>query len=242
MPGRRRVARADRPARLQSRCNGIGDLTSGATIGGATAYQLLPWGAPAAVSEKMQSIWRATCRAAAEQGGHEPLLAEAMVDRDVELHLVGEGGTVRVVRGPGPEVLTQKGKLLTLTAKEAVGCGLARAVADDADALGRMLGHAKWSKSPGKAEQIVAGYALGLQRAVERVRTLHGRFQDYVRNAYDAAKPARSRASYAVSAIAAVREAKKLGDEYPQLHLNPAQMDATIQKLNDYQQQFQRRR
>lgn len=217
-------------------------VASGATIGGATAYQVLPWGAPAAVAEKMQSVWRATCRAAAEQGGHEGLLAEAMVDSDVELHVVREGGTARVLRGAGKDMLTSKGKLLTLTAKEAVGCGLARAVADDPDSLGRMLGYPKWSKSPGKAEQIVAGYALGLQRAVERVRGLHGRFQGYIRSAYDAARPAQSRASYAASAMAAVREAKKLGDEYPQLRLNQAQMDETIRKLSEYHQQLQRRR
>src|SRR5690606_20534529 len=61
-----------------------------------------------AAPEKYQSYMRALMRATAEAKGRDPKLAEAFVDQDVDL----------------PE-LKEKGKLLSLTSKEAVRVGLA---------------------------------------------------------------------------------------------------------------------
>jgi len=85
-------------------------MTEGATIGAATPVQLSPTGGEASpVEEKTVSYARKEFRATAESRGRPLAIAEAMVDRDVEI--------------PG---LNPKGKLLTLTTNEA----LARKVAD----------------------------------------------------------------------------------------------------------------
>ena len=39
-------------------------------------------------------------RNSAEEGGHEPLLGDAMIDNSVELHLEMEGGKAVVREGP----------------------------------------------------------------------------------------------------------------------------------------------
>src|SRR5918996_736596 len=79
----------------------IGD---GGTIGAATPVQMgQPGGAPQPVEEKTVSYVRKEFRATAEARKRPPLIAEAMVDADVEI--------------PG---LIEKGKLLTLTTDEAL--------------------------------------------------------------------------------------------------------------------------
>ena len=85
-------------------------MTEGATIGAATPVQMSPTGGEASpVEEKTVSYVRKEFRATAESRGRPLAIAEAMVDRDVEI--------------PG---LNPKGKLLTLTTNEA----LVRKVAD----------------------------------------------------------------------------------------------------------------
>ena len=79
-------------------------MAEGGTIGAATPVQIGMPGAPAQpVAEKTVSYMRKEFRATAEKRGRPPLIAEAMVDGDVEI----------------PEVI-EKGKLLTLTTDEAL--------------------------------------------------------------------------------------------------------------------------
>jgi membrane-bound serine protease (ClpP class) len=79
-------------------------MADGGTIGAATPVQMGQPGAPAQpVEEKTVSYVRKEFRATAESRKRPPLIAEAMVDADVEI--------------PG---LIEKGKLLTLTTEEAM--------------------------------------------------------------------------------------------------------------------------
>jgi membrane-bound serine protease (ClpP class) len=94
-------------------------MADGGTIGAATPVELGAPGAPAQpVAEKTVSYMRKEFRATAESRKRSPLLAEAMVDADVEI--------------PG---VTAKGKLLTLTTQEALKHKLADARADTVDAV-----------------------------------------------------------------------------------------------------------
>ncbi|MFQ5898494.1 MAG: nodulation protein NfeD [Candidatus Methylomirabilia bacterium] len=94
-------------------------MAEGGTIGAATPVRLGQPGAPAQpVAEKTVSYMRKEFRATAESRKRPPLLAEAMVDADVEIQGVIE-----------------KGKLLTLTTEEALKHQLADFRADDLDAL-----------------------------------------------------------------------------------------------------------
>src|SRR5262249_56202037 len=79
-------------------------MADGGTIGAATPVQIGQPGSPAQpVEEKTVSFVRKEFRATAESRRRPPLIAEAMVDPDVEI--------------PG---LIEKGKLLTLTTEDAL--------------------------------------------------------------------------------------------------------------------------
>jgi membrane-bound serine protease (ClpP class) len=94
-------------------------MADGGTIGAATPVATgAPGGAAQPVEEKTVSYMRKEFRATAESRKRPPLLAEAMVDADVEI--------------PG---VIAKGKLLTLTTEEALKHGLADFRADSLPAV-----------------------------------------------------------------------------------------------------------
>jgi len=98
-------------------------MAEGGTIGAATPVQIGLPGAPAQpVEEKTVSYMRKEFRATAEARKRPPLLAEAMVDADVEI--------------PG---VIEKGKLLTLTTDEALEHQLADFRADRLDGVLNLL-------------------------------------------------------------------------------------------------------
>ena len=94
-------------------------MADGGTIGAATPVQIGLPGAPAQpVAEKTVSYMRKEFRATAEQRNRPALIAEAMVDADVEI----------------PDII-QKGKLLTLTTKEALDVKVADFQANTLEAV-----------------------------------------------------------------------------------------------------------
>lgn len=84
------------------------------------------------VGEKISSAWRAYLASLAEQHGRPGVLARAMVDKEIEVvEVAGVDGSLFVEpvnRKTQQEVIhtwSTKGSLLTLTAEEAVKCGIA---------------------------------------------------------------------------------------------------------------------
>lgn len=119
-------------------------MAPGSVIGAATPMMMSPIGGvqdmPEEVQEKMTSAVAAMVRAAAEQGGHDPHLAEAMVRADIEYSINGK-------------VISEKGRLLTLTNEEAselVGDPpkpiLSEGTVEDVDALLETIGLANAEK------------------------------------------------------------------------------------------------
>lgn len=99
-------------------------MASGATVGAATPVLLgQPGGEAQPVSEKSVSYMRKEFRATAETRQRPPLIAEAMVDVDVEI--------------PG---LIEKGKLLTLTTDEALKHGIADFRAENVESVLQSIG------------------------------------------------------------------------------------------------------
>jgi membrane-bound serine protease (ClpP class) len=117
-------------------------MADGGTIGAATPVQIGQPGAPAQpVEEKTVSYVRKEFRATAESRKRPPLIAEAMVDADVEI--------------PG---LIKKGKLLTLTTEEALKYKIADFRADSVESVLEQLGLAGAQvrrASPNWAENMV---------------------------------------------------------------------------------------
>jgi membrane-bound serine protease (ClpP class) len=98
-------------------------IAQGGTIGAATPVQMGQPGAPAQpVEEKVVSYVRKEFRATAEARKRPPLIAEAMVDADVEI----------------PD-LVAKGKLLTLTTEEALQHKIADFRADTIEEVVKQL-------------------------------------------------------------------------------------------------------
>jgi hypothetical protein len=118
-------------------------------FGAATAYADDDWFGPRLLREKYQSAWRAVARNSAEEGGHEPLLAEAMIDNLMELHVETVDGKKVVQEGPGPNMLTKPGRILTLTSREAVNCGLVADIVEDLKELGEKLKYKDWKECQG---------------------------------------------------------------------------------------------
>jgi membrane-bound serine protease (ClpP class) len=133
-----------------------------ASFGSAQAIQVGPTGiqgvsADEVVEEKLDSTWRASFRAFAQERGRSADLAEAMVDRDVTVRLVRIGppdaGEERIVgdsewndlRQRGEEVklletLSSSDSLLNLTATEAVRLHMASGRADTLDEVLSQVG------------------------------------------------------------------------------------------------------
>ena len=84
-------------------------MTSSATIGAAKPIMLTPQGALPG-DEKTVSFLRAKFSALAESNGHNPDLAMAMVDEDIELRAfkVGTKVLVKAVNGPSRSTVVQK--------------------------------------------------------------------------------------------------------------------------------------
>ena len=117
-------------------------MANGGTIGAATPVQIGQPGAPAQpVEEKTVSYVRKEFRATAEARKRPPRIAEAMVDRDVEI----------------PRLI-QKGKLLTLTTAEALKHKVADFRAETVESVLQQLGLAGAQvkrASPNWAEGLV---------------------------------------------------------------------------------------
>lgn len=120
------------------------------------------------LDEKSRSFVRAKFRALAEENGHDPLIGEAMVDRDIELYGYTDAAGRFVIQktdrapadtsdddadaapaGPPPglppdaKAISPRGSLLTLTADEAVTYGLGEFKARDID---EVVEHFKWAE------------------------------------------------------------------------------------------------
>jgi membrane-bound serine protease (ClpP class) len=118
-------------------------MANGGTIGAATPVQMGQPGAPAQpVEEKTVSYVRKEFRATAEARKRPPLIAEAMVDADVEI--------------PG---LIQKGKLLTLTTEEALKHKVADFRAETLESVLKQLGF-----PDAQARRVSPNWAEGVVR------------------------------------------------------------------------------
>jgi ATP-dependent protease ClpP protease subunit len=143
-----------------------------------------------AAPEKIQSVWRSICRRAAEIGGHSSLYAEAMVDPALQIRLVEKDGrkTVEQFLTPTEEdarenrILKTSGKLLTLTGKEAVRCGLARAVvAQFGEVEKKASGLAGWRPVSDRGEKIMDSFRAKVEKAEKTFEAEAKKFSDSLR-------------------------------------------------------------
>jgi ATP-dependent protease ClpP protease subunit len=129
-------------------------MASASSIGAASTVALVPDG-PAdfeelygkTVAEKVNSAWRAYLASLAEQNRRPGLLAGAMVDKNLEVIEVKDKENRVFIdpvdRKPQQQLVhtwSKKGSLLTLTAEQAVNCGIADKVVKSRRELLHLLG------------------------------------------------------------------------------------------------------
>jgi membrane-bound serine protease (ClpP class) len=148
---------------------------------GAAAPVIIAGGEAESAGEKTVAAVRSQMAALAELNGHPPGIALAMVDADVELWEVrcfGETGVLTLQELERLEweetpvervaVVNPSGKLLSLTAGEAVRFGLARGLSDDRESLLEALGTEGPVREsvPGAADQALSWISSGPIQAV----------------------------------------------------------------------------
>ncbi len=129
-------------------------MAPGTSIGAAAPVTIGADGSMQPAGEKVVSAVRTQMAALAEKNGYPVELALAMVDLDLEVWEVEDGGKVRLITLPELErlekerpkevrriqLVSPKGKLLSLTAKEAERYGLSRGTVEDLPSLAKILG------------------------------------------------------------------------------------------------------
>ena len=139
-----------------------------ASIGATVPFRMTENG-PEDVAAKFRSVIEARMRAAVARGGHADLLIRGMSEMDLELFLDEEHGKP-VLRTSAPgTVIKSKGQILTLTADEAVKCGLADGTAADMAELGKRVVGSPWHESTRRPWNMVVA-TDGMRK--ERLREL----------------------------------------------------------------------
>ncbi len=152
-------------------------MADGTSIGAAAPVIAGADGKMEAAGEKTTSAVRSQMASLAEKNGHPASIALAMVDADVELWEIEVDGKVRaaseadivrlekdrgakIERGPA---VSQKGKLLSLTAREAERYGLSSGTVDELPALLELLGASGGANemTPTAADQVVSFLVSG---------------------------------------------------------------------------------
>ena len=144
------------------------------TIGGAVVFRIGPAGTLWNIEEKFESILRAEFRAAVTRAGHNPLILEGMMSTAGALSLRKTEKGVEVIRGTQKDanVIKPQGRILTMTADEAVSCGLAIASVAKVGDCNKPLGVEKWRAMPSPAEQIFKEWDRKITRAEADYKSL----------------------------------------------------------------------
>jgi membrane-bound serine protease (ClpP class) len=136
-----------------------------AVMGAGVPFRFGPDGTPANLEEKFASAARAQMRAAASSGGHNDLILRGMMEPELELVVTaGDDGKPEISEATaaplfGTTPFKSKGRILTLTAPEAVQCGLAGGVAADVDGLHAAMGLSAWHKGDDAAWYVLSDAA-----------------------------------------------------------------------------------
>lgn len=171
-------------------------MEDAASIGAAVPFRVLSGSAE--VDEKMQSAFRAKFRAMSEKRGHLKILADAMVDTpDSDIVQVFIGDEMRVVTREDAanlkkehgekfkmgNVVCGKGKILTMTTKEALELTFIQARVNDRDQLTAALGFD--SAVFKEADWITEQVKKAAEENQEKFEKLRNEFNKHIQLAMD---------------------------------------------------------
>ena len=107
---------------------------------------------------------------AAKHGKHDELLVRGLIDPELQLAVSKEEGKVVIREGRAGLPLSEKGKALTLTGKQAMEAGLAKGVADSVYEMKTSLGIEKWRKVDGKGWAMLSQQAIKYRREADKAK------------------------------------------------------------------------
>lgn len=207
-----------------------------------------------AVGEKFSSAWQAYLASLAEQNRRPGLLARAMINKDIEVIEVSEAQPVlrkddktaeqtgrRLFiepfnKRPGQRLVrtwSRKGSLLTLTAAEAVKCGIADGVVNSRYELFRKLDAAD-------AEVVINDDVQKARTELERARGQLNRIRKSIDLKVKQSKhpqPVRKVLKILRSAKSEFKTLIKMAKKYPDLNLD---VQALEDELNSIQAEYER--
>lgn len=205
-------------------------MANGTSIGAATVVGLSEKGPTDikktfgdTVGEKLSSAWQAYLASLAEHNRRPGLLARAMIDKDIEVIEVSEADRKLFIepfnRRPEQRVVhtwSKKGSLLTLTAAEAVKCGIGDGIVNSRGELLRKLDAAT-------ADFVIKNDA---QKAREELRRAQGQL-NRIRKSIDLKIKQSGQRQPRAKVLKTLRSARaefktliKLAKKYPDLGLN----------------------
>jgi membrane-bound ClpP family serine protease len=209
-----------------------------AVVGAATAVTLSAGGTKGLkesydteVAEKISSAWRAYLASLAEQSNRPKLLAGAMVDKDLEVIEVSEADRRLFIdpvnKTPEQTIVhtwSKKGSLLTLTAEEAVQCGIADKVVNTRRELLRHL-------NAGNAEIVTDDSFQKAGKQFERAKQRFHRLS----NSLDLKIKQWKQTQIPVRGMKLLRDIRKdyktliaLAQRYPDLNVNVRALEAQL--------------
>jgi hypothetical protein len=191
------------------------------------------------VGEKFSSAWRAYLASLAERNNRPGLLARAMVDKDIEVIEVSQGGRKFFIepenKKPGQTIVqtwSKKDSLLTLTAAEAVKCQIADEVIESRNDLLRLF--------QAESAQIVIN--TDAEKAVREFKKVQLRFDELCRKLdlnLKQLEHTRTR-SRGMGLLRTIQQDFKslilLSKRYEDLHLNTQELQARLNTVEAFYQ------
>lgn len=187
------------------------------------------------VDEKMSSVWRAYLASLAQQNNRPGLLARAMVDSSIEVIEVNDSSKRLFIepinKRPGQQTVrtwNKSGSLVTLTAEEAVECGIADGLVNSQQELLKQM-------QAGDANVVVdkkiASARRELQIAQRRADDIE-KSLDLKAKQFEYPQPAGKALSIMRGARTDFETLKTLAQKYPDLNIDIKEVEEILNSIN----------
>jgi len=187
------------------------------------------------VDEKSSSIWRAYLASLAQKNNRPGLLARAMVDSSIEVIEVNEASKRLFIepvnKRPDQQIVhtwNKSGSLVTLTAEEAVDCGIADGLAESQEELLQQLdaGHANI-----EVDKKIASARREIQIVQRRVDQIE-KSLDLKAKQFQYQMPAGKALSTMRGARKDFETLKMLAEKYPDLNIDIKDVEEILNSIN----------
>jgi membrane-bound ClpP family serine protease len=186
------------------------------------------------VDEKSSSVWRAYLASLAQQNNRPGLLARAMVDNSIEVIEVNDASKRRFIepinKRPDQQTVrtwNKSGSLVTLTAEEAVECGIADGMVSSQQELLRQL-------QAGDANVVVDKKIASARREMQIVQRRVDEIEkslDLKTKQFDYPQPVGKALSIMRGATSDFETLKTLAQKYPDLNIDIKEVEEILNSI-----------